>query len=74
MIGSIRERSHLSIAVYNARGEHVVRLYDGEAGPGPGQVVWGGRDGRGGELSSGVYFYQLEARGASIERKMVLLK
>jgi NAD-dependent SIR2 family protein deacetylase len=37
-------------------------------------VVWDGRDDAGVSVSSGVYFYRLEAGSFSTTRKMVVMK
>jgi hypothetical protein len=37
-------------------------------------AVWDGRDGAGREVSSGVYFYKLSAKGFTETKKMILLK
>ncbi len=49
-------------------------LVDGEVGPGYHTTVWDGRDDRGAEVSSGVYFCRMEAEGFGDVTKMVLLK
>ena len=49
-------------------------LVDEEILPGTYSVTWDGRDEKGNEVSSGVYFYQLRAREQTETKKMVLLK
>jgi hypothetical protein len=54
---------------------HVVRtLVDEPQAGGSRSVVWNGTDDRGGGVSSGVYFYVLDAGGIRQTRKLVLLK
>ncbi len=62
------------LAVFDVSGRRVTTLLDGAQPAGAHHVVWDGRDAAGVSLSSGVYFYRLEAAGAQIERKMLLLK
>lgn len=68
------------IEVFNLRGEWITTLLNDSVAPGHHFVNWDGRDARGQEVSSGIYFYQLRAPqrpGAtplSITRKMMLLK
>jgi parallel beta-helix repeat protein len=63
------------LAVYDLAGRLVRTLVDGERAAGRQVAVWDGRDDRGRELGSGVYFYRLEIGGGyRVERKMVLLK
>ncbi len=64
----------LRLDVFDVSGRRVTTLLDGMQPAGAHHVVWDGRDGSGASLSSGVYFYRLEAAGARIERKMLLLK
>jgi hypothetical protein len=49
-------------------------LVDEVKGAGEYLAVWRGRDDRGRELGSGVYFYRTEIGDYRVERKMVLLK
>jgi len=47
---------------------------DEEQAPGYYSVSWDGRDGEGKEVSSGIYFYRIEAGDFVQTRKMILLK
>jgi hypothetical protein len=71
---SIKERGHVSLAIYNVAGERVQTLADEIVAAGAHTSVWDGRDAAGQPVSSGVYFYQLKATGFEQTRKMVLLK
>jgi flagellar hook assembly protein FlgD len=64
----------ISLRVYNIRGQLVRILVDGEIEPGNHQVVWDGRDDKGKEVSSGIYFYRLAAGEHVATKKMLLLK
>jgi hypothetical protein len=66
--------SRVRLAVYNVAGRHVRTLVDGEVDPGYHVAVWDGRDDRGVEVGSGVYFCRMEAEGFDDTIKMVLLK
>ena len=50
------QRGRLTIDVFNLRGEKVRRLHDAVVEAGPGVVEWNGRDDRGADVASGVYF------------------
>ncbi|MCL2063150.1 MAG: hypothetical protein FWG98_02095 [Candidatus Cloacimonetes bacterium] len=65
---------HVSIDIYNIRGQRVKRLLDGFYERGSHTVVWDGRDDSGRELGSGVYFYRMVAGDVVDTRRMVLLK
>ena len=63
-----------SIGVYTPGGKLVRNLFDGRLGPGGGTFVWDGRDGRGKEVASGVYFAVAETSGRTFSTKIVLLR
>ncbi|KPJ52526.1 hypothetical protein AMJ39_07625 [candidate division TA06 bacterium DG_24] len=69
----VADHRHVTLAIYDIRGALVRRLVSGTLSPGPHQVVWDGRDGRGREVGSGVYFCRLEAGAFRDTRRMVLL-
>ncbi|MDH4223070.1 MAG: T9SS type A sorting domain-containing protein, partial [candidate division Zixibacteria bacterium] len=65
---------HTTLSVYNILGQKVRTLVDEERLPGEYKVIWDGRDERGNEVSSGIYFYQLKTKDHTETKKMVLLK
>ncbi len=64
----------LSIKVFDMRGNLVKTLLDEQHDAGAGQVMWNGTNGQGGEVSSGVYFYEVRAGGEVRVQKMALVK
>jgi hypothetical protein len=64
----------VSIKIYNIRGQVVKELVNHDYGPGKYNVVWEGKNDSGTSVSSGVYFYRLEAGSKCITHKMLLLK
>jgi hypothetical protein len=66
--GSVR------LAVFDARGALVRMLANRWMPAGPQSAAWDGTGTRGVRVGSGVYLYRLEAEGASIVRRMVLLR
>ena len=66
--------ANVSLAVYNVAGQLVKTLVDGEVDAGYHVAVWDGRDDRGVEVGSGVYFCRMVADGFEDSTKMVLLK
>ena len=60
--------------VYNIRGQKIRTLVDRTQGPGSYSVNWDGSDDGGRHVSSGVYFYRIDAGTYSATRKMVILK
>jgi hypothetical protein len=63
-----------TLIIYNILGQKVRVLLDKEIRPGRYEVVWDGKDDRGKEVSSGIYFYQLKAGDYRDIKKMVLLR
>jgi hypothetical protein len=66
--------SHVKLTIYDVSGRLVATLLDEDRGPGVWDVVWEGRDDRAQRVSSGVYFYRIEAGDFVETKRMVLLK
>jgi hypothetical protein len=64
----------VTLRVFDVSGRLVRTLVDGQQIPGWKSVVWNGRDDRDRGVSSGVYFYRMDAPGFSSTRKMLLLR
>ena len=60
---------HLDLSIYNILGQKVATLVNQKQLPGSYQVEWDAR-----KVSSGVYYYRLEAEGYSDVKKMVVIK
>jgi flagellar hook assembly protein FlgD len=61
----------VSLKVYNILGQEVKILLSKEITPGVYSVDWNGTNNYGDQLSSGVYFYRIEA-GDFIQTKKIL--
>jgi hypothetical protein len=61
--------SRVKISIYNVKGQHLQTLADRHYSAGLNRLEFDARD-----LSSGVYFYRLEAGAYSVAKRMVLLK
>jgi len=71
----LRDPAPARLIVSDARGRQVRRLLDGETCPaGETRVRWDGRDARGVEMPSGVYYFTLEAAGLRHTRPAVLVR
>jgi hypothetical protein len=68
------EDSHVELSVYNVKGELVSVIADRSMTAGYKELTWQALDMRGRQLSSGTYFYRLEAGEFVRTRKMVLLR
>ena len=71
---TLPEASHVKIEIFNILGQKVKTLVDKDMRAGIFIVDWDGKDDRGLEVSSGVYFYRIIAGDFSDIKKMVLLK
>jgi hypothetical protein len=71
---SIPHESMVSITIFDAAGRRVRRLVESAYPAGLHSVQWDGRNDQGHEISSGVYFYRLDANRQRLSRKMILLK
>jgi len=69
-----REPLHTILNVYNILGQKVRTLVDEPKSPGSYEVIWDGKDGKGNDVSSGIYFYRLDTENYQKTRKMTLLK
>jgi len=71
---SVKEASPVTIEIYNVKGQLVKTLVNDLKEAGNHSVVWNGRDNNNRSVSSGVYFYKMNAGKYSSTRKMILMK
>jgi len=71
---ALPKASHVELSVFNVLGQKVTTVVSGEYPAGEHSVTWDGTNSNGGSVSSGVYFYRIQADGFSQTRKMMLLK
>lgn len=77
---TLARAGRVDLRLYNLLGREVAVLAGGLHTAGPQSVLWNGRDDRGRELASGVYFYRLRTRpadgsaGVVLTRKLVLVR
>ena len=64
----------VELKVYNALGQMVRVLEEGIRGPGVHLVNWDGRNASGEQVSSGVYFYKIQASTFTATKKMLVLR
>jgi hypothetical protein len=70
----LAEPGEVRLDIYDAAGRRVRTLTDGHWPVGHHEIRWDGRDSDGRAVASGMYLYQLEAGGAAVSRKMVLVR
>ena len=71
---SLKENSKVSLNIYNIKGQKVKTLVNEVLPAGDHSVIWHSRDDNGKHVSSGIYFYKLNAGDHQKVKKMVLLK
>jgi spore coat protein A len=64
----------VELSVYNIAGQKVRTLTNAVYGEGEHAVTWDGKDALGNQVSSGVYFYKLNAGTSTHVKKMVLTR
>ena len=71
---SLKTAGHVSIEVYNIKGEKVKTLVDEVMMADDHSVIWNGDNENGKSVASGVYFYKMKADKFVQTRKMILMK
>jgi hypothetical protein len=71
---TLASTQNVTLAVYDVSGRLVRMLASGTQEMGAHTITWDGRNDAGATVSSGVYFYRLDAGKFSQTRKMVMLK
>lgn len=66
--------TRVRLAVFDVNGRLIRTLVEGERAAGTHEAIWTGRDDADQPVSSGVYFYVLDAGKQRLTRKLVLLK
>ena len=70
----IPEANHVTIKIFNSLGQEVRTLLDMQYNKGFHSVIWDGKDNLGNSVSSGIYFYRLQAGTFNQINKMSLLR
>ncbi len=71
---ALPEGRNVKIIIYDVQGKQVAELVNNFQSPGTYEVTWNGKNDKGEFVSSGVYFYKIEAGNYSLSKKMLLLK
>lgn len=66
--------SNVTLTVYNLMGQKIHTLVSGELEAGFHSIIWNGTNAMGNPVSSGMYFYMIDAENFHDMKKMVLLK
>ncbi|MFH1841875.1 MAG: right-handed parallel beta-helix repeat-containing protein [bacterium] len=68
------EEGPATVRIYDVRGQAVKTLSLGRLPAGTHQVLWDGTNDVGRDVSSGVYFYELQAFGERLTQRMALIR
>ena len=68
------EASYVVVRIFNTLGQEIRMLADQQYEAGHHSVGWDGKDNSGNAVSSGIYFYQLQAGTFTQVKKMSLLR
>ncbi len=72
---SIKEPSNVKLTIYNILGQKVYTLVNKQQNAGTYSVQWNAKNEYGTKVSTGIYFYRLEAGNQFVKiKKMILLK
>lgn len=71
---ALPSNSKVRLVVYNVLGQTVQTLVDGEMPAGIHTITWNGKNSEGQQVSSGIYFYRINADNFSSTKKMMMLK
>ena len=70
----LQENGHVSIEIYNLKGEKVKTLINRFIQAGDHSIIWTGDDDNGNNVSSGIYFYKMKTGRYTSTKKMSLMK
>lgn len=71
---SVASPTNTTLRIYNVLGQEMRSLMNEQKGAGSYEVIWDGKDDKGKEVASGIYFYQLKVGKFTQSKKMLLLK
>ena len=70
----IPQSLHVTLKIYNLKGQFVKKIYDGTRESGRYSSVWDGTDYNNKKLGNGVYFYKLDAGKHSTIKKLIMMR
>lgn len=71
---SVKDKQNVMLEIYNLKGQKVKTLVQEAKSAGTYQVKWDGTDDQAQRVTSGVYFYRMQAGDYTSVRKMIMLK
>ena len=71
---NLQSTENVELSIYNVVGQKIVTLQNSPMNAGEHSVIWDGRDNKGNEVASGIYFYRLSAGNLTETKRMTFLK
>jgi flagellar hook assembly protein FlgD len=71
---ALPEDCHVELTIHNILGQKVMTLVNESQSAGYKMSRWDGRDDKGNEIASGLYFYKIKTPKYSETKKMILLR
>jgi flagellar hook capping protein FlgD len=71
---ALEEAGKVEIAIFNAKGQNIRTLVNGNYTAGEHVINWNGRSDQQKAMPSGVYYYRMNSNAQYINKKMILLK
>jgi len=71
---SLKQAGNVQIDVFNIKGEKVKTLVNEHMDAATHTVTWNGNDDENNTVTSGVYFYKMQANGFTSTKKMIMMK
>ena len=68
------EASEVKLGVYNTLGQKIATLVEENLSAGQHTTAWDGRTDDGASVTSGIYFYRIDANQYNETKKMVMMK
>ncbi len=71
---SVAQKGVVELNIFDISGHKVKTLMNDFAAPGSYRLRWDGRDEKGRELPSGIYFYRLKSKSTTLTRRLILMR
>ena len=71
---SVKNAGHVSINIFNIKGQRINTLVNESKSAGNYSVVWKGLDNNNKKVASGIYFYRMKSGNYTSTKKMILMK
>lgn len=69
----LKESNHVSVSIYNLKGQKITDLFTGDSSAGLSRLVWDGSDSKGMACAKGIYFVRMDAGGKVFTAKLIKL-